>query len=84
MSKVVKVVEVLAESEKTWEDAAEAALAEASKTLRNIRSIYIENFVASVEKDKIKSYRVNAKISFDLEPGRPAKQQTASSTERRK
>ena len=84
MSKVVKVVEVLAESEKSWEDAAESALAEASKTLRNIRSIYIENFVASVENDKIKTYRVNAKISFDLEAGRAAKSPTGTPTQRRK
>lgn len=84
MSKVVKVIEVLAESEKSWEDAAEVALAEASKSVRHIRSIYIENFVASVENDKIRSYRVNAKISFDLESDRPRKPQTTSSTQRRR
>ena len=83
MPKVVKVVEVLAESEDSWEDAAKAALAEASKTLRNIRSIYIENFVAAVDNDKISSYRVNAKISFDLEPARAGKETTASRQRRR-
>ena len=70
MSKVVKVIEVLAESENSWEDAAKAALAEASKTIRHIRSIYVENFVAAVENNNIKTYRVNAKISFDLESDR--------------
>jgi flavin-binding protein dodecin len=72
MSSVVKVIEVLAESEKSWEDAAKTALDEAKKTIRHIRSIYIDNFVAAVENGKIKTYRINAKVSFDLEQGRPA------------
>ncbi len=67
MSDVVKVIEVLAESEKSWEDAAAEAVKEAAKTLKNIRSIYIENFEAKVERNKIVRYRVNAKISFKLE-----------------
>ena len=40
---MLKVIEVLAESEKSWEDAAQVAVANASKTVRNIRSIYIKN-----------------------------------------
>ena len=72
MSKVVKVIEILAESEKSWEDAAKTALDEAKKTIRQIRSIYVENFVAAVENGKIKAYRINAKVSFDLEPDRSA------------
>jgi dodecin len=64
---MLKVIEVLAESTKGWEDAAQQAVTDASKTLRNIRSIYIENFEATVDQGKIKSYRINAKISFLLE-----------------
>lgn len=67
MTNILKVIEVLAESEKGWEDAAAQAVAKAAKTLNNIRSIYIENFEAKVEKNKIVSYRVNGKISFVLE-----------------
>ena len=67
MAKVVKVIEVLAQSEKGWEDAAKNALEEASKSLRHIRSIYIKNFEAAVENGKITEYRINAKISFALE-----------------
>ena len=70
MSKLVKVIEVLAESEDSWEDAAKAALTEASKTVRHIRSLYVKNFVAAVDNGKITTYRINAKISFDLEPTR--------------
>jgi dodecin len=57
---------LLAESEKSWEDAARAALEEASKSIRHIRSI-IDHFPASAENGRIAAYRVNAKISFDLE-----------------
>ena len=64
---IVKVIEVLAQSPKSWEDAAQQALDEAKKSVRNIKSIYIKEFQADVENDKIKNYRVNAKISFVLE-----------------
>ena len=67
MSEVVKVIELLAQSGKSWEDAAAEAVKQASKTLKNIRSIYIENFEAKVEGNRIVQYRVNAKISFQLE-----------------
>ena len=40
---MLKVIVVLAESDKSWEDAPQVAVANASKTLRNIRSIYIKN-----------------------------------------
>ncbi|MEO6871164.1 MAG: dodecin family protein [Chthoniobacterales bacterium] len=73
MAKVLKVIELLAQSEKSWEDAAQSAVQEANQTLRNIRSIYIKQFEASVADGKITQYRVNAKVSFDLEAGRPAK-----------
>lgn len=63
---IVKVIEVLAESEKSWEDAAQAAVKQASKTIKNIKSIYIENMEAKVNNNKIVKYRINAKISFVL------------------
>jgi flavin-binding protein dodecin len=64
---MLKVIEVLAESNKSWEDAAQRAVSSASKTVRNVKSIWIENFEATVEDGKLKSYRVNAKISFIVE-----------------
>ena len=67
MSNMLKVIEVLAESEKSWEDAAKNAIEQAGKSVRNIKSIYIENFEAQVKDDKITNYRINAKISFLLE-----------------
>jgi flavin-binding protein dodecin len=64
MSKVVKVIEVLAQSDKSWEDAAARAVNAASKSIDNVKSINITNMSAKVEKGKIVKYRINAKISF--------------------
>ena len=63
----LKVIEVLAQSEKSWEDAAQRAVQEAAKTVRNIKSIYIQEMEATVANDRITYYRVNAKISFEIE-----------------
>ncbi len=67
MAKVVKVIEVLAQSGKSWEDAAKNAIAEASKSVRNIQSIYIKDKSAKVVDNKIVKYRITAKISFTIE-----------------
>ena len=64
---IVKVIEVLSQSDKSWEDAAQQAVTVASKSVRNIKSIYIENMQATVEDNKIVGYRVDAKISFLVE-----------------
>jgi len=65
--KMVKVIEVIASSDKGFTEATQNAVAEASKTVKNIKSVYIENMNANVENNKIVSYAVNAKISFELE-----------------
>jgi dodecin len=70
MAKVVKVIELMSQSPKGWEDAAQSAVAEASKTLRNIRSIYVKEMTAEVENGKVSNYRINAKVTFDLESER--------------
>lgn len=64
---ILKVIEILASSKNGWEDAAAAAVKEASKTVRGIRSVNISNQSAVVEKGKIVEYRVNCRISFAIE-----------------
>lgn len=64
---MLKVIEILAQSNKSWEDAAQNAINEAAKSVREIKSIYIKEMEATVENGKIAQYRVNAKISFLLE-----------------
>lgn len=66
---VMKVIEVLAQSEKSWEDAAQQAVKEASKSVRNIRSLYIENMQAVVDDGRL-NYRLDAKITFEVDPVR--------------
>lgn len=61
---VAKVIEIIAESEKSWDDAANNALAEASKSVNNIRHLYVQEMQAIVENNKISKYRLNAKITF--------------------
>lgn len=73
MAKVVKVIELLSESPRSWEDAAQSAIKEASKTLRNIRSLYVKEMTAAVENGRITSYRLNSKVTLELEPARAGK-----------
>ena len=67
MSDIVKVIEVLAESDTSWEDAATEAVTRAAKTVHGIKSIYIKEMEAKVENNKITKFRINAKISFKLD-----------------
>ena len=61
---IVKVLEVIAESDKSFDDAAQQAVQQAAATVREIKSIWIDNFSGVVEGDRIVRYRVNAKLSF--------------------
>ncbi|TRO66498.1 dodecin family protein [Christiangramia sabulilitoris] len=62
---IVKVIEVIASSEKSFDDATKNAVKEAAKSVKNIRSVYIKEMKAHVSGDAITSYAVNAKISFE-------------------
>ncbi|MGB3590171.1 MAG: dodecin family protein [Nonlabens sp.] len=63
---VLKVIEVLANSSESWEDAASNAVKEASKSVKNIRSCYINEQTCIVDDGKITEYRVNVKITFEV------------------
>jgi len=64
---VVKVIEIMSNSAKSWEDAAQQAVTEASKSLHNIKSIYIKDHSATIKENKIKEYRITAQLSFELD-----------------
>lgn len=66
MSSIAKVIEVIAESDKSWEDAMHNALTEASKTVDEIRELWVSGFKALVENNRIVRYRVTAKVTFVL------------------
>jgi len=61
---VVKIIELVGSSPKDWEDATKNALAEAAKTIKNIKSIYVKRCNAKVEQNKIVEYRAVVKIAF--------------------
>jgi flavin-binding protein dodecin len=67
MSSIVKVIEIIAQSEKSWDDAAQVAVAEAAKTVKQIKSVWVDNFSAECENNRIVRYRANVKISFLVE-----------------
>ena len=66
---VVKFLELSAQSPNSYEDAIRQAVERASSTLRNIRSVWVKEFEAVVENDKVTQFRVLVKISFQLEEG---------------
>ncbi len=63
---VVKVIEVIAASEKSVEDAMQKAVSEASKTVDNIDSVWVKDIKAHVKDGRITTYGVITKISFRL------------------
>ncbi|MFN2396780.1 MAG: dodecin family protein [Bacteroidales bacterium] len=63
---VLKVIELLASSDKSWEDAVKNAVKTAGKTVKGIRSVYVKEQSANVKDNEVVEYRVNVKISFDI------------------
>ena len=63
---VLKVIEILANSSKSWEEATEKAVEQASKSVKNIRSVYVNEQSATIKDGKIDEYRVNVKITFEV------------------
>lgn len=64
---VLKVIEVLSNSEKSWEDATRKAVEKASTSLKNIRSVYVKEQSAIVKNDTVTEFRVNLKVTFELD-----------------
>ncbi|MFT5214448.1 MAG: flavin-binding protein dodecin [Patiriisocius sp.] len=63
---IMKVIEVLANSEKSWEDATRKAVKEASSSVENIRAVFVQSQSAVVLKNEITEFRVNLKITFEI------------------
>ena len=64
---VLKVIEVMSNSKKSWEDAAAKGIAKASTSLRGVRSAHVEHQSLVVEEGKVTEYRVTLKLSFEIE-----------------
>lgn len=63
---VVKVVEILGNSTVSFEDAVQNVIDEVSKTVKDIKSVYVQDMQVTVNDNKIAEYRINAKVSFGI------------------
>ena len=70
---VVKVIELIASSEKSFDDAVKQAVKEAGKTIRNIDSVWVKDMKVHVKDGKIKTYGVICKVSFRLDKDKEEK-----------
>lgn len=64
---VLKVVEILSNSNDSWEDATKKAVKHASKTVKNIKSVYVREQSAIVKNNEVTEFRVNLKITFEVD-----------------
>jgi flavin-binding protein dodecin len=64
---IVKVIEVIASSEKGFEDAVRNAVKEVSQSVKNIDSVYVKDFKVHVHENEIISYGVICKVSFRVD-----------------
>ncbi|MCK0155544.1 dodecin family protein [Cellulophaga sp. F20128] len=63
---ILKVIEVLSNSDKSWEDATKKAVVQASKSVKNIKSVYVKEQSAIVKDGEVSEFRVNVKITFEV------------------
>lgn len=63
---VLKVIEILSESEKSWEDATAKGVARASKSVDGITSAWVKDQSVKVKDGKVAAYRVTLKVTFEV------------------
>lgn len=64
---VAKVIEISAESTKSFEDAISQGIAKASKTVHNIKGAWVKEHQVKVEDNKVVAFRVDLKVTFILD-----------------
>jgi flavin-binding protein dodecin len=64
---VFKSIELTAESDKSWEAAAQQCIREASETVKNIRELKVESMKALIDADHIVRYRVRCRVAFAVD-----------------
>ena len=62
----MKVIEVMSSSEKSWEDATRKAVSHAAKSLKNIKSAFVQSQSVVIKDNEVDSFRVNVKITFEV------------------
>ncbi|HEX2136929.1 MAG TPA: dodecin family protein [Microvirga sp.] len=66
---VAKTVELSGQSSNSYEDAIREAVERASSSLRNIQSVWVKEFAAEVENDRVTQFRAIMKVTFVLDEG---------------
>ena len=69
---VVKVLELVGESQQSWQDAANQAVMEAAKTVHNITGVEVSNWPAHVNDGRISNYKANVRLAFVVDAERHA------------
>ena len=64
---VMKVIEILSNSDKSWEDATKKGIKQASKSIKNIKSAFVQSQSVVVNNDSVSEFRVNLKITFEVQ-----------------
>jgi flavin-binding protein dodecin len=67
MQKIAKVTEIIGHSDKGWQDAAEVAVREASKTIRGITGVEVRHLTGKVRESRIVEYRADIEIAYGVE-----------------
>lgn len=63
---VLKTIEIMSESKKSWEDAVQNVIDEAAKSVDEIQSVWIKDQTAVIKDNKLDTYRVNCKVTFKV------------------
>jgi len=66
-SGISKVIELYAESPKSWEQAVQLCLAEAVRTIKNITSLSVDSFTVAVQDDSIRNFQVRCRVAFTID-----------------
>ena len=64
---VAKVIEIVSNSEKSFDDAIQQGVSEAARTLRGISGVEVVNWTADVENNRITRYKVTLHVAFKIE-----------------
>ena len=63
---IMKVIEILANSTESWEDATKKAVKNAAKSVKHMKSAYVQSQSVVINGDNVEEFRVNLKVTFEV------------------
>jgi len=63
---IMKVIEILSNSNESWEDATAKGISKAAKSVKGIRSAFVQSQSVTVKDGEVDEYRVNLKVTFEV------------------